>query len=183
MKRAFVVVGPESSGNRLLAALLVRAGCFGHGWEAESDLPLHHTPAVVTRSYPHGNEWPDLRDIYRTLRDRGYMVQALVTCRDLFCTIESQHASQHHPRELAAANVTRAIGSIFAQLADLNCAWTLVPYESLILHPIDAVHRLLERLDLPVGNLGSAFVVDGTEHETISDGNWKHFDVKYLPEE
>jgi hypothetical protein len=50
---------------------------------------------------------------------------------------------------------------------------------------MDAVHRLLERLDLPVGNLGSAFVVDGTEHETISDGNWKHFDaarITYLPE-
>lgn len=31
MRQAFVICGPQSSGNRLLGAILVRAGCWGEG--------------------------------------------------------------------------------------------------------------------------------------------------------
>ena len=175
MKQAYVVAGPESSGNRLLAALLVRAGCIGSGSMAQPfELPTYESPSVIVRSFPHGNDWPDLRDVYHALRDRGYMVRVLIPVRDPWCVVQSQHSRQHHPPELALANVRRTYADIFAQLGQLNVWWLLVPYEAMVLHPVQAVRRLLELLGLPTDNLGSPIIVEGVEYETVNDANAVH---------
>lgn len=175
MKHAYLVVGPESCGNRLLAALLVRAGCVGSGSMAQPPLPVYEDPVVIVRSYPHGNEWPDLRQIVPALRDRGYLCRVLVTVRDAYATAESQHRGQHHSRELAAANIRRAYAEIFGQLAQLNVWYQLVTLESLVLHQAQAVRRLLEACDLPTGNLGGEIIVEGQAYTRIEDPNGKYY--------
>lgn len=175
-KRCYVVVGPESSGNRLLAALLVRAGCRGvAGMDTPDALPIDDDPAVVLRSYPHGYEWPDLRSIVGRLRDRGYLVRVLVTVRDHHCVIHSQQAHRLHTREVAEANVQRAYCDIFRQVADIGVGFVMVPYESLVARPVHGVRSLLEWLGLPVDNLGGKIVIDGKAHDTITDGNGRWY--------
>src|SRR3546814_19324561 len=87
-KRCFLVVGPESAGNRLAAAVLVRAGCVGHAstvqvWDRT--LPEGETPAVVIRSFPHGDDWPDLGALLSTLHarseERRVGKECVSTCR------------------------------------------------------------------------------------------------------
>lgn len=176
-KRAYVVVGPESSGNRLLTALLVRAGCAGAGSTSQPfDLPTEEDPAVLLRSYPHGNEWPDLAAICGELRNRGYVVRVLVLVRDPWCVVQSQRTRQQHPEQLAWANIRHAYTTLFGQLAPLNIWWTLVPYEALVLHPVEAVRRLLEMIDLPAENLEGPFEVDGLSRLSIEDANAAHYD-------
>lgn len=165
MKRVYIVAGAESSGNRLLTQILVAAGCIS--LDPSGALPIDEDPCVVLRSYPHGNEWPDLAEIFRILRDRGYLVRVLVTIRDAHCVIESQLARQHHPRTLSAPNIQRAHLAIFQQLAEVNCWFTVVPYESLVLHPAGAAQGLLERIEL------SAEVFDN--FPLIEDMNAKYY--------
>lgn len=165
MKRCYLVVGAESSGNRLLGKLLVSAGCTGDDrmdGPFSASLPTHEDPAVVIRSYPHGNEWPDLSDIYRALRNRGYQVRVIVAVRDRHCTVMSQVKSQHHPAELAQTNVQRAYLDIFQQLGAINCWYVIVPFESLVLHG-EASSALLETLGLTPATV------------EIRDENGKHY--------
>lgn len=132
MKRAYLVVGPESSGNRKLAAQLIEAGCVG-GTEFDHpfmhELPTEEDPVVVVRSYPHGNQWPDVADLFEILRGRGYCVRALVTVRDPLAVMRSQVARRHHPRELAWSNYQQAYLSLFEQLRRVNLWYALVPFD------------------------------------------------------
>lgn len=156
MKCAYLVVGAESSGNRMLASLLIAAGCEGgtaFDHPLMHDLPIEEDPVVLVRSYPHGNEWPDLASIYRTLRDRGYMVRVLVAVRDPHCTIRSQVTRRHHPPELAWSNYHRAYLDIFRQLGEVNVWYALVPYGALVARPREAAHELLATLDLPAAEV------------------------------
>src|SRR3546814_10009736 len=91
-KRCFLVVGPESAGNRLAAAVLVRAGCVGHAstdqvWD--QTLPEGETPAVVIRSFPHGDDWPDLGALLSTLHARGYVVTVLIRSEEHTSELQS----------------------------------------------------------------------------------------------
>lgn len=150
MKCAYLVVGPESSGNRMLATLLIQAGCAGgtaFDHPLMFNLPVDEDPVVVIRSYPHGNDWPDLAEIYDTLRGRGYMVRALVAVRDPHCVIESQVERRHHPRELAWSNYQQAYRRIFEQLLSVNVWYALVPYAAL--RRGEAQRNLLATLGLP----------------------------------
>lgn len=165
MKRCFLIVGAESSGNRLLGKLLVNAGCFGDDrmdGPFSQRLPCDEALAVVIRSYPHGDEWPDIVAIYTELRAKGYQVMVLVAIRDWHCTLQSQIHSQHHPKELALANIRRAYGEIFTGLATINCWHTVISYEALVSTP-QAQTVLLHRLGL-----------EGEPIETYN-GNDKHY--------
>ena len=150
MKRAYVVVGPESSGNRMLASLLIGAGCCGgtaFDHPLMFDVPTGEDPVVLIRSFPHGDGWPDLAEIYRTLRSRGYMVRVLVTVRDPHCVIESQVERRHHPPELAWSNYQQSYRRIFEQLLTVNAWYALVPYATL--RRGEAQRNLLATLGLP----------------------------------
>ena len=55
MKRAFIICGPESVGNRLLAAILLRAGCWGsasHNQPSLSDFPDQVNNIVWIKHFP-----------------------------------------------------------------------------------------------------------------------------------
>lgn len=158
--RCFLIVGPERSGNRLVASILVAAGCHGAGATFQpfgQSLPTKEDPAVVIRSLPHGNRWPNLSAIRWELLDRGYEMILVIACRDMGCTLQSQVASGTDP-STALANIKRAYRTLFHFAGRRDVASVVVPYESLVLHPVGAPAALLARLGLPQIKLGPVTV-------------------------
>jgi hypothetical protein len=133
-RTCFLVVGPESAGNRLLAALLVSAGCHGDGSTAQRwdpGLPTGISPAVVIRSFPHGGQWIDLRHVYDGLRIAGYKrVVTLVTVRHPVAMARSQvrRGHAHHIKD-AEVRIERAYLRIVPRI---QSPFLLVPYEALV---------------------------------------------------
>src|SRR5580658_69529 len=92
--RAFLVVGPESSGTRMVTGALIKAGAYGQSGHAQEmdNLDFSGRPdlIVLRRSVPHGNVWPDLAQIVRRMNEAGYAVSSIVTLRDKDFCVQSQ---------------------------------------------------------------------------------------------
>lgn len=175
MKQCYLVVGPESSGNRLLAGVLIRAGCVGDATTAQrwdKTLPETETPAVVIRSYPHGDIWPDLREIAAILQERGYKVTVLITVRNPVAVISSQVKRRRAKtaRDSESA-IRKAYKMIMEQVGGLE--FHMIPYETIIHGGDDALKGILRTLNLPP-NVSGPVIVDG-HARTITDQNQKHF--------
>lgn len=142
MKKAFIVVGPESSGNRYMGRLLVSAGCAGSGthhqpfdkdnWDFE--LPKDSPERVVlVRSFPNAHEWPDLNK----LRDKffleyGYETTILVMVRDMWVVAQSQIRNRHVVNEdMAYKHYNQAYEFIFSDIHAGGLNFRIVPYSSL----------------------------------------------------
>lgn len=171
----YVIAGPESAGNRLAAALLISAGCYGQASTAQEwddSLPEGETPAVVIRSFPHGGTWPALHEICAELKRRGYRVVVVVTVREPAALASSQVLRGHCDAEAADARIRKAYLRI---TRDLYAAddFVLLPFEALALHPAAAGAAVLARLGLPA-IYHEELVVDG-EARPITDENGKHY--------
>ena len=136
----YLVLGPESSGTRVTAELLVAAGCRRTnivGGDDGPELPLEGHRPVIRRSAPHWrppagpHEWPDLAALAGLLAPRR--VCAVVTTRDWYAMASSQ-MRQGHVRTLedAHANIRRAYEVVFTGLAKENLPFVLSSYESLV---------------------------------------------------
>ena len=139
MKRAFLVLGPESSGTRWLTQ--------AQRWDTQwpTDEPL----IVWRRSFPHAEAWPNIPQKVRRLRALGYDVQALVTCRDWFAMEQSQcgfHASLDEVR----ANMQEVYSLIFAVIAIARLPYLVVSYEAIGQRPNEFMARVYRWLNLPV---------------------------------
>lgn len=177
-KRCFLVVGPESAGNRLTAAVLVRAGCIGKAstdQDWDNSLPDNESPAVVICSFPHGGRWPDMIEIYRTLCARGYHVTALVTTREIGAISSSQIKRGHSDSASVDIRIRTAYMRIFHGLRVME-DFVFVPYEVFALHPTDAARSLLKRLGLPLVVDGPV-VVDGVSAEITNENRKYYVDV------
>lgn len=175
MKQAFVVCGAESSGNRLLTAVLVRSGCVGSAtddggiWSRIE--PGVEPRIVLTLSYPNGHVWPELPSLHWRLNNKGYLVWYLVTVRDHTCVLASQKKSRLKPEPLAWGNYQRAYREIFSQLATIDASYIIVPYEALVART-QYVDRLLTQLELP--GVHGPVIVNGVE-KRIRDENRKWY--------
>jgi hypothetical protein len=164
MKRAYLVVGPESSGTRFLTQLLVDAGCFGDGGHdqrldkqgdpsralvEETQLPKDDTPIVWRRSYPRGGQWVELSKPIAQLRGKGYEVWVVVATRDWFPMIRSQMKEHAHVKDEAIGheNVRKAYRTIFEHLPK-DVPFVMASYESIARYRRRAIRRLLEALHL-----------------------------------
>lgn len=168
-KRAFVVMGPPSSGTRLLTRLLIAAGCAGDGDHHQRFDNVAPTADLIVfrRHFPDGRvpAWAEGRDVFRALRWLGYSVSVVIINRDWHCTIQSQLAAPH------AADVVGAYHwlhdtwrKIFHYLPD-DMPFYIVSYESLVQRPQVATAALLKQLDLcPLPAM-----------EPIKDGNEKYY--------
>jgi len=196
-KRAFLVLGPESSGNHLVTDLLVHAGCAGGSgdhvpwkpeqrrlgagdakpWDAaegsdgqrwEVTPPTAEDPIVWRRSVPHGGEWLDLDPWVSELEARGYSVHGIVVTREHHANVQSQIKWRHAvDTDQAEQQIRRAYGEIFAQLANRGLPYRVVSYEGLVGSYAARAH-LVEALDLRGG-------VDDFE---VWDGNAKWYASK-----
>lgn len=138
--RAYLVVGPESSGNRYLVSLLVSGGCSGIGGHDQpfdgpvgNIIVLEPKPEHIAmhRSFPHGNRWLGLDVLIDQLADHGYQTTVLIAVRDPSACVPSQILGGHTKTIAEAeAHIDRAYREIFAGLERRPTDHILVPYAS-----------------------------------------------------
>jgi hypothetical protein len=154
-KRAFLVLGPESSGTKLFTEILIKAGCDGHNgnvqrWDTE--LPAGDL-IVWRRSVPHGlDDYPDICAMVEKLRGLDYEVFAYVTTRDWTSILNSrvlQGGIQSY--ELAAERIQWPYPHIFSQLQQADVPFVMVSYEAVTEYGEKSIQRLLKifGLELP----------------------------------
>lgn len=174
--RLFFVLGPESSGTRLVTQCLINSGCRGdYGHEQRMDSTkdrgrLFHdcvSPLVLRRSVPHNHDW--LTDFTRCVAESeeyGYNVRILVTHRDLTCTARSQVRVGHVDSvEDAERNIRKAYCRIWLELGLYDFPVYIVTYESLVTWPRTTQIELRRWCGLEL---------DG-EFVEVRDENSKHF--------
>ncbi len=169
---AYLVVGPESSGTRMVTELLIAAGCEGdcghtQRWDQGSPEAADHPMIVWRRSVPHAGRWPDIAAICADLVSAGYgRLIVLVTVRDATCLERSQVMRRHVGTCVSAReNISRCYRHIFKGLARADGAEVvMVSYEALLLHGDLAAAALLERIG-----------IDGPGELVITDQNAKHY--------
>lgn len=168
VKRAFLVLGPESSGTRLMARLFVAAGCYGdvdHKQRLDAALsngePIDAPAIVVRRSYPYAKQWPNLHRLQARLQQAGYKARAVVIIRSMqFTALSSQR--QAHERKMGramtrSANAFRHIGQA---LQETQIPFVWVTYESLVQRPEQEVAWLFKWAGLPAPQVR---IFDGNE--------------------
>lgn len=163
--RAFLILGPESSGTRLLAEILVKAGCRGeYSHEQEFDKGSISGECIVwRRSVPHAQKHlPEFSDeVEKKLRD--YDVHVLVPTRGWHAMLMSQVRRGHvKGLDLAHKRTQRAYLDIFNFLGEVQWDFTVVSYEGLT-HEPKYLDSLLDDLGLP-----------GVDIE-LRDENSKHY--------
>ncbi|MHC4698498.1 MAG: hypothetical protein ACYTFA_17330, partial [Planctomycetota bacterium] len=158
-RRAFVVTGPEGSGNRYLTKLLVSAGCWGKGKteqpvdEDEDGFSLKLPDPlpellVFFRSVPHALEWNLLRKNLQELRGAGYETTVLIVIRDPEFLEQSQIRSKHvTSTDQARGQIGLAFQQIFAACYATGAEVIPIPYSSL--GRAGFTDWLSERLRLP----------------------------------
>lgn len=169
-QKAYLVLGPESSGTRLVTRILINAGCIGSDqhtqpWDQEP-FPDPVSQIVFRRSVPHGGNWPDIRDVLQRIKNRGYIPHAVIMSRDWHSIIKSQVACQHVKNEDEAKdNLGKVYPFIFNALEGQQVPYLMMTYESITLSP-QTVNGLLHLLGLPVldqEKIGSLALYDGND--------------------
>ncbi len=94
-KVAYIVSGPESSGNRLLAGILVRSGCAGEGSHKQphrpNDIPEPNKHFVLIKHT--GDEVKKWTSI---LKSKGYKyITVIVVIREPIANVASMVSRQH----------------------------------------------------------------------------------------
>lgn len=122
---AYLIAGCQSSGNRFLTEILLRAGCCGSADvkqpESAAEIPNADRPFAMFR---HHNLGPALG----WLRERGYDPMVLLIVREQVATARSMAAAGHvappsHRRDVIASVINECYWS--------STPWEIVPYESI----------------------------------------------------
>ena len=119
MPTAFIVCGPMSSGNRLLAGAMVRSGCLGEASTRQPKRPEQIAEAKPGKPFVLIAHYR-LRRWIKILRSKGYeRVVAVCIVREQVATIRSQQKAGHAQlAEVATANrvamVAEALGDATA---------------------------------------------------------------------
>jgi hypothetical protein len=170
----YVVVGPESSGNRYLVKFMIEAGeCLGRsghnqpfdvrtrGWGSWSYLELYefdisnHTCAVLHRSMPHGGEFVNLTFIIQQITRAGYHPHLLMIHRADPVVIQSQIRNHHTvSHDQSMLNIDAAWRHIFKAVVKTNVHYTLLTYELLqeqyyidwLMHTLEFEHPLMAQV-------------------------------------
>ena len=96
-KVCYLVFGPESAGNRMMACSFDTAGIespYSKNGEyisgPHSEPTYTENPLLISRSIPHGANWPDIKEIIQRAKDSNYEVFILVLTRIEKYMAESQ---------------------------------------------------------------------------------------------
>lgn len=131
MREAVLVVGPESSGTKMLTEAFVRCDYFGDGGfrQRMDDLQFVERPdkIVFRQSLPHGAQWPDLIAIVSAMQTAGYVVRPVLVFRDKDCCRQSQGINQGHSPEASTRNIPKALDQAFTELTAVGL-WPLTVY-------------------------------------------------------
>lgn len=170
-KRAFLVLGPESSGTRVFTSILIAGGCHG---SIEHQQPIddpdydigEYDCVVWRRSVPHNGEDLNLQLLIDRLNRQGEReIIVVVVGRDIECNAKSQVFRGHSLTESSAIDrIRKANSSISEQIAEITriieriteigAAVPIVShvsYEDLLDNPIEYQRGLWDRLGLEAG--------------------------------
>jgi len=148
VKIAYFVMGPESSGNRMMTKAIESAHDFGDGgynlplsrydWK-EKWKDLSKAPERITfvRSIPTGSrpnkEWFPIAEECMKMESSGYRILPIVLHRDIRYTVLSQlkhgHVLSHKE---GAGNISQAYEHIFDQLSVIHLFPIVVKYERFV---------------------------------------------------
>ena len=165
-KRAILVLGPESSGTRLMTRILIDAGCAGsddHVQPFDARLPDRQDLIVWRRSFPHNRKWPNVIELVDRLEKHGFSkVRAVVTMRDWYAMCCSQVAAGHvESIHEALMNIQWAYGEIFGGLRYVNVPYVVCHYESLVQRSWPVVSYIMDFLGLELPS--KLYVYDANE--------------------
>jgi hypothetical protein len=151
---AYLVLGPESSGTRLLTRQLIAAGCEGsadHVQPLDTELPTAEGRAIVwRRSVPHGGAWVDISEMANRLRSAGYRPCALVCTRSWYAMTRSQ-VNNRHVQSLSDAvdNLRKAYPHIYEGVMRAELPYHVIGYEEMVSHPRQVLRYALDMLGWP----------------------------------
>lgn len=175
MKKAIIITGPEGCGNRLIAAAFQAAGCYGEGAtdaKFNIQLPTTESPVVIIRSFPHGNEWPDLVDIHDKLTEREYSVVFVIPTRDFSCYAASWAKDRPSEADKWQSNYQRAYIDIMKAMEATKAPFLLAQYEAIMMRQSAYLSRLVTQCGVPHNFF--QIKIDGTERN-INDANAKYY--------
>jgi len=168
MNKAFFVIGPESSGTRLVTKIFLHMGCYGddgHNQRLDSMLFPEDRDIVLRRSIPHRGVFPDINRIY-DMMCKTHDTSVIITMRSLYPMIRSQiNASHVVDINHAKRNITHALYDISRFIYFINPPFIMITYEDLVFHSDQVIQTLSDFADLPVLD----------EVEAITDENLKYY--------
>lgn len=135
MKRAFFIVGPESSGTRFVNRSFISAGCIHkYAWQFNENDGKHNfnggPDIVFHRSIPHQNVIPDLKMLRLAMENCGFNVIPLLVIRDWNCTVRSQlYREIAKDKDDAEKRIRKAITHVTKELTD----FMIITYEAFCL--------------------------------------------------
>ncbi len=174
MRRAFIICGPPSSGNRLVGAILVRAGCWGEGStnqpKSVSDIPMDAKDVVWI--HPHPDCWNTLiSDLHGVGFDK---IIFIVVIREPEANCRSMVKSGFYKEIQQAYTERTAHLCNILNIAVVNaCEIEIITYEGL---STQMLKLWLPRLGLPADNLDQPLnLVGQLAPDFISNKNVKHY--------
>lgn len=172
MKRAFIVCGAPCSGNRLVGAILVRAGCWGEGSTNQpksiSEIPT--TAQDIVWIHP-----PHLETIPDDLRHIGFEeITFILVIREPEANVRSMvNGGFHKTLEQAYQRRIDNIQNSIKVALNFNCKIEIITYEGLSIRMLEL---WLPRLGLPINNLEAPLNLVGQfAPDVISNENAKHY--------
>lgn len=142
--KSFIVCGPESSGNRLVAAILARAGLSGSG---STDQPTSFD-IDYSRPWVIINHWNRVREWVAYFHAKGHEVIMLIPIREAHACASSMVERGHNKSYDAAVNhIPRVVGGNIHLAMSLGLRVELIPYPSLAVPGM--VKEFLRRHGLP----------------------------------
>ncbi len=154
MKQAYFILGPESSGTRMITKAFISSGCYGDFKHKQrlDDLNFKATPdkIVFRRSLPHGTKWPAIADTITLMRRSGYQVRPILILRDKDATAASQlrHAHERDGEE-AKTNIAFSVDYTYKELTKVKMVPLVICYEPFVRYP-EVRELFFKRLGLPV---------------------------------
>ena len=155
MKIAYFVMGPESSGTRMLTKAFCTLGIYGdykHKQRMDNN-DFSNTPdkIIIRRSLPHGKVWPAIADLIKLLKQAAYnIIIPLVILRDKDATVKSQLRHTHAKTfPQAKEKVQFSIDHMLKELANVGLWPTIILYEPFVKHE-KVREAFFNNLGLPV---------------------------------
>ena len=140
MKKAFFVIGPESSGTRMMTRAFIKCGAYGSGGHLqkldEEGFKGGHEMIVFRRSVPHGKFMPNLVRLIGRMSKNEYEIIPIVILRDKDACAASQVKNKHAKSlEEARSSIEEAVSHIYAELSSAGQHPVIIHYEPFVANP------------------------------------------------
>ena len=137
MKRVFYIIGPESSGTRMLAKAFIRSGVFGDSSHTQRmdflNFAGYPDDIMFRNSIPHAHVMMPIAEITGIMEGFGYNVYHVLIDREDYYMELSQVKRGHQPSvESARESIALARKHIASQIDELRVHPALVQYEQFV---------------------------------------------------